>query len=144
MWVDISGPLLHIALVDLAALAASGPAEQATVCLAVGVANWGSDTRCACGDHHQPGRPHDLCAAHPLAHRRRRRPSFSATDEIASHCEPQCRWASKTIRTALSRISSAYFPRRRYSVMAPSSQGSEWWALRDPPGEVHSVGSPAT
>ena len=55
MWVDISGPLLHIALVDLGALAASGPAEQATICLAVGVANWGRDTGCACGDHHQPG-----------------------------------------------------------------------------------------
>ena len=57
MWVDISGPLLHIALVDLGALAASGPAEQATICLAVGVAIWGRDTGCACGDHHQPGGP---------------------------------------------------------------------------------------
>ena len=38
-------------------------------------------------------------------------PSFSATDEIASYCEPQSRWASKTIRTARSRISSGYFPR---------------------------------
>ena len=37
-------------------------------------------------------------------------PSFSATEAIASHCEPQCRWASKTIRTARSRISSGYFP----------------------------------
>ena len=55
MWVDISGPLLRIALVDLGALAASGPAELATICLAVGVANWGRDTGCACGDHHQPG-----------------------------------------------------------------------------------------
>ena len=55
MWVDTSGPLLHIALVDLGALAASGPAEQATICLAVSAANSGRDTGCACGDHHQPG-----------------------------------------------------------------------------------------
>ena len=33
--------------------------------------------------------------------------------------------APNTIRTARSRISSGYFPRRRCSVMAPSSQGSE-------------------
>ena len=55
MWVDISGPLLHIALVDLTALAASGPAELATICLAVGVAGSGPDTGCACGGHHHPG-----------------------------------------------------------------------------------------
>ena len=55
MWVDISDPLQHIALVDLGALAASGPAEQATICGAVGAANWGRDTGFACGDHHQPG-----------------------------------------------------------------------------------------
>ena len=55
MWVDISGPLLHIALVDLGALADCPAAELATICLAVGVAGWGRETGCACGDQHEPG-----------------------------------------------------------------------------------------
>ena len=52
-------------------------------------------------------------------------PSFSATDPIASHCDPYSCWCSNTIRTARSRISTGYLPGRRCSVMAPSSQGLE-------------------
>ena len=54
----------------------------------------------------------------------RRRAQLLSHRRIASHCEPQSRWASKTIRTARSRISSGYVPRCR-SVRAPSSQGPE-------------------
>lgn len=52
-------------------------------------------------------------------------PSFSATEQIASHRDPVCCSASNTIRTARSRISAGYLPGLRCSVTAPSSQGRE-------------------
>jgi len=51
--------------------------------------------------------------------------SFPATEQIASPCDPPCRSASKTIRTARSRISTGYLPGLLCPVIAPSSQSLE-------------------
>ena len=52
-------------------------------------------------------------------------PSFSATDEIASHCEPQCLWPQRPSAPPAHASHRGTSPGVACSVMAPSSQGSE-------------------
>ncbi len=54
---------------------------------------------------------------HPHANGLRHRPSFSTTGALAFHCEPQCHWASKNIRTARSHTTQ---PDTRTSLFCPN------------------------